>query len=232
MGDGDCCSIGTAHWIHAIRYNMNLTVIVHDNQVYGLTKMQASPTSPVGLHTNTTPHGAILEPLKMLSTTLGVSNVSFVANAVEWIPQSLNDIIRKAYHHKGFSFIRVIQRCPAYLPHLFDPVITHPDSILFLSHKNGIQIPAELAKLYKNVEEHDPANLNRAREIAEQDEKIPIGILYQNENVKCYDEIRRPKKHFSAEEVEKILEKEFDKFSTNPFNGDVTENDERNHNEF
>ena len=47
-GDGDCCSIGAAHWIHAIRYNMNLTVILHDNHVYGLTKKQASPTSPRG----------------------------------------------------------------------------------------------------------------------------------------------------------------------------------------
>src|SRR5210317_1627111 len=135
MGDGDCCSIGTAHWIHAIRYNMNLTVIVHDNEVYGLTKKQASPTSPVGMKTNTTPYGSILQPLKMLSTTLGVSNVSFVANTVVWIPQSLNDILREAFHHKGFSFIRVLQRCPAYLPHLFDRYTSAPDSILYLNHE-------------------------------------------------------------------------------------------------
>ena len=57
-GDGDCCSIGAAHWIHAIRYNMNMTVILHDNHVYGLTKKQASPTSPRGLKSNTTPRGA------------------------------------------------------------------------------------------------------------------------------------------------------------------------------
>ena len=57
-GDGDCCSIGAAHWIHAIRYNMNLTVILHDNHVYGLTKKQASPTSPIGLKSNTTPRGS------------------------------------------------------------------------------------------------------------------------------------------------------------------------------
>ncbi len=56
-GDGDCCSIGAAHWIHAIRYNMNLTAILHDNHVYGLTKKQASPTSPRGLKSNTTPRG-------------------------------------------------------------------------------------------------------------------------------------------------------------------------------
>ncbi|MDQ1344569.1 MAG: 2-oxoglutarate/2-oxoacid ferredoxin oxidoreductase subunit beta, partial [Pseudomonadota bacterium] len=60
-GDGDCCSIGAAHWIHAIRYNTNLTVLLHDNHVYGLTKKQASPTSPRGLKSNTTPRGATLE---------------------------------------------------------------------------------------------------------------------------------------------------------------------------
>ena len=58
-GDGDCCSIGAAHWIHAIRYNMNMTVMLHDNQIYGLTKKQASPTSPRGLKSNTTPRGSL-----------------------------------------------------------------------------------------------------------------------------------------------------------------------------
>ena len=60
-GDGDCCSIGAAHWIHAIRYNMNMTVMLHDNQIYGLTKKQASPTSPRGTKSNTTPRGSYLE---------------------------------------------------------------------------------------------------------------------------------------------------------------------------
>lgn len=226
MGDGDCCSIGTAHWIHAIRYNMNLTVVVHDNEVYGLTKMQASPTSPLGMKTNTTPYGSVLQPLKMLSTTLGVSNVSFVANTVEWIPQSLNDILREAFHHKGFSFVRVLQRCPAYLPHLFDPYTSTPDSILYLNHKNGIQITPELAKIYKNQEEHDPSNLNRAREIAEQDEKIPVGILYRNENVPCYDEIKKPKQFYTFEDRETALENEFEKFSTNSLNGFTNESEE------
>ena len=57
-GDGDCCSIGAGHWLHAVRYNMNMTVMLHDNRVYGLTKNQASPTSPQGLVTSTTPRGA------------------------------------------------------------------------------------------------------------------------------------------------------------------------------
>ena len=56
-GDGDCCAIGTAHWIHAIRYNMKMTVMLLDNHIYGLTKMQTSPTSPVGTKSNTHPYG-------------------------------------------------------------------------------------------------------------------------------------------------------------------------------
>ena len=66
-GDGDCCAIGTAHWIHALRYNMDLTVLMHDNQVYGLTKNQTSPTSPQGLTSNTAPYGSYLEALDPLS---------------------------------------------------------------------------------------------------------------------------------------------------------------------
>ena len=88
-GDGDCCSIGAAHWIHAIRYNMNMTVFLHDNQIYGLTKKQASLTSPVGTRSNTTPRGSYLEPLNPLAVTLGVQNVSFVAQAVDWVPEVL-----------------------------------------------------------------------------------------------------------------------------------------------
>ncbi len=92
-GDGDCCSIGAAHWIHAIRYNMNLTVILHDNHIYGLTKKQASPTSPRRLQEQHDAARRLLEPLNPLTVTLGVQNVSFVAQAVDWIPELLYDII-------------------------------------------------------------------------------------------------------------------------------------------
>ena len=126
-GDGDCCSIGTAHWIHAIRYNIDMTVLMHDNQIYGLTKKQVSPTTPQGLRTSTTPRGAYLEPLNPLSVTLGVANVSFVAQAVDWIPELLYAIVSQAFHHKGFSFVRVLQRCPEFLPDLFEPFLKNPD---------------------------------------------------------------------------------------------------------
>lgn len=226
MGDGDCCSIGTAHWIHAIRYNMNMVAIVHDNEIYGLTKKQVSPTSPQGLKTNTTPYGAYLKPLNILSTTLGVTNASFVANAVEWIPDLLYKIIQAAYHHKGFAFIRVMQRCPHYLPTLFDPVITDPNKILLLTHQNGLQVDDTLKRIYKNQEEHDPSNLHRAREIVSMEGKVPVGILYRNEEVPTYDELRKNTEFYTPEMREKALNKEFDKFAIDIAEAEVAESEE------
>ena len=114
-GDGDCCSIGAAHWIHAIRYNMNMTVLLHDNHIYGLTKKQASPTSPLGTKSNTTPRGSYLDAMSPLTVTLGVQNASFVAQAVDWIPESLFQIITAAFRHRGLSFVRILQRCPEFV---------------------------------------------------------------------------------------------------------------------
>jgi pyruvate/2-oxoacid:ferredoxin oxidoreductase beta subunit/ferredoxin len=110
-GDGDCFSIGTAHWIHALRYNMDMTLMVFDNAVYGLTKAQTSPTSPAGFKTNTHPFGAILEPVNPLTVTLGVTNVSFVAQVVDWNPPLLYQTLKAAYRHHGTGFVRIIQRC-------------------------------------------------------------------------------------------------------------------------
>src|SRR5574341_2662591 len=73
MGDGDCCSIGTAHWIHTLRYNPDLTVMLLDNGIYGLTKNQTSPTTPQGLASNTQPRESFLPPLNPLTVALGVT---------------------------------------------------------------------------------------------------------------------------------------------------------------
>ena len=215
-GDGDCCSIGAAHWIHAIRYNMNLTVFLHDNQIYGLTKMQASPTSPRGLKSNTTPRGTTLEALQPLSVTLGVQNVSFVAQAVDWIPEALYDIVRAAYHHKGLSFVRIVQRCPEWLPKIWDPWLHDPQRILMLHHEQGMQVSAGLANVYRNQAEHDPSNLDRAREIASNTDLIPVGILYHNPSVPCYEELRASGELRTTEYLRKGLEAELDKFTVWP----------------
>jgi 2-oxoglutarate ferredoxin oxidoreductase subunit beta len=215
-GDGDCCSIGAAHWIHALRYNMNMTVFLHDNQIYGLTKMQASPTSPLGTKSNTTPRGSYLEALQPLSVTLGVQNVSFVAQTVDWIPEIMYDIVKAAFHHKGLSFVRIVQRCPEWLPKLFEPWLHDPQKILLLHHENGLQISPSLAKVYKNQERHDPANINRAREMASDSDPIPVGILYRNEEVPCYEDVRASTVLRTPELVRTGLDKEFDKYTIWP----------------
>jgi len=216
MGDGDCCSIGTAHWIHTIRMNPRMVAMMHDNNIYGLTKMQVSPTTPLGHRTNTTPRGAVLRALNPLTTTLGVTNASFVAQVPEWMPELLFDVIRMAYHHNGFSFIRILQRCPHFMPTRFESLLTNPDNLVILTHEDGLHLRETLAKIYKNQQEHDPSNIHRAREIAEWDDKVPVGILYRNESIPRYDELKKPARMPSIEQRQSVLEKAFDRFGILP----------------
>jgi 2-oxoglutarate ferredoxin oxidoreductase subunit beta len=222
-GDGDCCSIGAAHWIHAIRYNMNITVFLHDNQIYGLTKKQASPTSPIGTKSNTTPRGSYLEALNPLSVTLGVQNVSFVAQAVDWAPDMLYDIVKAAYHHRGLSFVRIVQRCPEWLPQSLDPWMHDPSKVQVLHHADGLQPSAGTSKLYKNQVEHDPINIDRAREIASQQDVIPVGILYRNPQVPCYEDLRRSTKLVTPSFVRAGLNAELDKYTVWPENANAAQ---------
>jgi 2-oxoglutarate ferredoxin oxidoreductase subunit alpha len=215
-GDGDCCSIGAAHWIHAIRYNMNVTAILHDNHVYGLTKKQASPTSPRGLKSNTTPRGSALEALNPMTVTLGVTNVSFVAQAVDWIPELLYDILLQAYRHRGFSFVRIIQRCPEFLPKMFEPWLHDPGRTLLLTHRDGLAVSPELSRTYRNQIEHDPSNIDRAREIASAEDPIAVGILYRNPAVPCYEDLRNAGQMRTAEQIRTGFEAELDKFTVWP----------------
>jgi 2-oxoglutarate ferredoxin oxidoreductase subunit beta len=216
-GDGDCTSIGAAHWIHAIRYNMNLTVFLHDNQIYGLTKKQASPTSPIGTKSNTTPRGSYLEALNPLTVTLGVQNVSFVAQAADWIPEVLFDIVKAAYHHKGLSFVRIIQRCPEWLPKSLDPWMHDPNKVQLLHNENGgLQLSAGLSRVYKNQLQHDPMNIDRAREIASNTDLIPVGILYNNPAVPCYEDLRHLDKLRTPDLTRAGLNAELDKYTVWP----------------
>ncbi len=212
-GDGDCCSIGAAHWIHALRYNMNMTVLLHDNQIYGLTKKQASPTSPIGTKSNTTPMGSQLDAMNPLTVSLGVSNDSFIAQAVDWVPESLYEIIKAAHHHKGFSFVRIIQHCTEWLPDAMDPWMNDPNRLLFLHHEKSLQLSPGLSRIYKNQLEHDPLDMNRAREIASDDYVIPVGILYQNADVPRYEETRETGVLRTPDAIRKGLETEFDKYT-------------------
>jgi 2-oxoglutarate ferredoxin oxidoreductase subunit beta len=200
MGDGDCCSIGAAHWIHAIRYNMKMVAMLLDNSIYGLTKKQTSPTTPQGFKTNTQPFGTFLPPLNPLSTTLGTTNVSFVAQTAEWVPGHLYATLRAAYRHPGFAFVRILQRCPMYTQGIYEEAVRNPDLIELLVHDDGVVAP-EVEKVYKNRVSHDPVDLDGARRFAEDTSKIRLGLYYRNEGRARYDLIRKPPRVTSAERI-------------------------------
>jgi 2-oxoglutarate ferredoxin oxidoreductase subunit beta len=215
-GDGDALSIGAAHWIHALRYNMDLTVLLHDNHIYGLTKKQVSPTSPLGTRSNTTPKGSLLPALNPLTVTLGVPNVSFVAQAVDWIPEVLYQIVLAAYRHKGTSFVRILQRCPEFMPGMFDPWVRDPSRTLLLRHEKGIALSPQVAGTYRNQREHDPRDMAAAREIASVDDPIPVGILYHDPDAPRYEELRHGGAIRTAESIRRGLEAELDTFTIWP----------------
>jgi 2-oxoglutarate/2-oxoacid ferredoxin oxidoreductase subunit beta len=186
-GDGDCCSIGAGHWIHSIRYNMKMVVMLLDNNVYGLTKNQTSPTSGRGLVTNTHPRGAWLEPINPIQTTLGVTNVSFVAQTVDWNPAHLFATLAAAHAHPGYAFVRVLQRCPHYTDQVFEIVRKDPNRLVLLNHPDGVQLDESVARFFPRQATHDPSDINEARRLATGVEGIPIGMLYRNEAVPRYD---------------------------------------------
>lgn len=211
MGDGDCCSIGAAHWVHAIRYNMNMVALLLDNSIYGLTKKQTSPTTPQGFSTNTQPGGSFLPALNPLTTMLGTTNVSFVAQTAEWIPAHLYATLRAAYHHKGLGFVRILQRCPMYTPSLYERALRDPSLIELLVHDDGVIAP-ELDGIYANRIMHDPRNLNDGRRLADDTERIRLGVFFRDETRPRYDEIRRPLKVSSADRIA-LLNAELDKYA-------------------
>lgn len=211
MGDGDCCSIGAGHWIHATRYNVHMVALLLDNEVYGLTKNQTSPTTPQGYATNTQPRGSYLPALNPLSVTLGVTNASFVAQTADWIPAHMYATLEAAYRHNGFAFVRILQRCPQYTAPIFEAAVRNPDMSELLVHEDGINVP-DLDGIYKHQLRHDPADLDQARRLAEPNEKIRLGLLYQNTSLPRYDEVREVPS-FTADQKIEMLNKEFDRYA-------------------
>ncbi len=211
MGDGDCCSIGAGHWIHTTRYNPDMVVLMLDNGVYGLTKNQTSPTTPQGRPSNTQPKGAYLPGLNPITATLGVTNASFVAQTGDWIPEHLYQTLSAGFHHRGFAFIRVLQRCPKFTETLFLDAVRDPKNIELLVHPNGISAP-DVEAIYQNHVVHDPADLTNAHRLAQVDGKLRLGLFYRNASLPVYEEVRR--EHLqSAEQKLALLNAELDRYA-------------------
>lgn len=212
-GDGDCCSIGAGHWVHAVRYNMKMTVMLFDNAVYGLTKNQTSPTSPVGMKTNTHPRGAWLPPINPTVATLGFSNVSFVAQTVDWNPVHLYHTLHRAWRHPGLAFVRILQRCPTYSPDVFSELQNDPSRVLLLEHEDGVPVDSALERVFPNRQAHDPSDLGRAFELAGRTDVYAAGLLFCDPSRPRYDEYTAQGLEIGAAERLAAIRGELDRFA-------------------
>jgi 2-oxoglutarate ferredoxin oxidoreductase subunit beta len=137
-GDGDALSIGGNHLIHALRRNVNLKILLFNNQIYGLTKGQYSPTSPVGTRTKSTPMGSIDHAFNPLSLAIG-AEASFVARAIDTDRAHLTDVLRSAAHHRGSAFVEIFQNCNIYNDGAFDFVRDDKTNRIYLEHGKPIR---------------------------------------------------------------------------------------------
>jgi 2-oxoglutarate/2-oxoacid ferredoxin oxidoreductase subunit beta len=120
-GDGDLLSIGGNHLIHALRRNVNLNILLFNNQIYGLTKGQYSPTSEQGKITKSTPFGSLDEPFNPLSLAIG-AEASFVARTHDMDRQHMTDTFRRAWEHDGASFVEIYQNCNVFNDGAFEAI--------------------------------------------------------------------------------------------------------------
>lgn len=118
-GDGDALSIGGNHLVHALRRNVNLTILLFNNRIYGLTKGQYSPTSEVGKVTKSTPMGSLDHPFNTLSLALG-AEATFAARAIDSDRKGLTEVLRAAAQHRGTAFVEILQDCPIFNDGSFD----------------------------------------------------------------------------------------------------------------
>jgi len=135
-GDGDALSIGGNHFIHLLRKNFDIKVLLFNNQIYGLTKGQYSPTSEMGKVTKSTPYGSIEYPFNPAELALG-ANGTFVARTLDRDPKHLRVILERANYHKGTSFVEIYQNCPVFNDaafFIYSDKETKKDEALFLEN--------------------------------------------------------------------------------------------------
>jgi 2-oxoglutarate ferredoxin oxidoreductase subunit beta len=159
-GDGDCYGEGGNHLIHAIRRNINVKLFVHDNQIYGLTKGQASPTSIEGMKTKNQPFGVFSEQLNPMALAVAL-DCSFVARGFSGDGEHLKELIKEAVDHKGFSLVDILQPCVT-----FNRVNTHE------WYKQ---------RVYHLGADYDPEDrIGAFKKALEWGDQIPIGIIFRN----------------------------------------------------
>ncbi|MDB4952646.1 MAG: thiamine pyrophosphate protein domain protein TPP-binding protein [Myxococcales bacterium] len=203
-GDGDGLSIGGNHMVHALRRNMDLKIILFNNQIYGLTKGQYSPTSSVGTRAPSTPSGSIDHPLNPISLALG-AGASFVARAADTDAKLLGSILEQAYKHKGAVFIELLQNCPVFNDGVWEGVKDDPAGrqirleegkpLLFAGGTKGIKLgaglvpeivdvgegKAQLSDLVVHTERGSALYAHLLAQLVQPNFPMPMGVLYRQD---------------------------------------------------
>lgn len=170
-GDGDGYGIGMGHFMHAMRRNINMTYIVHNNQIYGLTKGQYSPTTEKGMKTSSSPHGAVEEPVNPITLALASEGASFIARGFAGDIKHLHELILQGMQHKGYALIDVLQPCVTF------------------NKLNTYEFFKERVYKLQEDETYDMTSKNMARERAmEWHKRIATGVFYKNENAPRYED--------------------------------------------
>jgi 2-oxoglutarate ferredoxin oxidoreductase subunit beta len=141
-GDGDALSIGGNHLIHALRRNVNIKILLFNNQIYGLTKGQYSPTSPLGTVNKTTPMGSLDWPFNPVALALG-AEATFVGRTIDTDRAHLTEVLRRATAHQGTAFVEIYQNCNVYNDGAFDTIREQKENRIVLEQGKPIRFGAE-----------------------------------------------------------------------------------------
>ncbi len=210
-GDGDALSIGGNHFMHALRRNIDIKILLFNNRIYGLTKGQYSPTSVLGtINDKTAPFGTVDQPLNPISLSLA-SEATFVARSVDVYAKRLMDILKKAAEHKGSAFIEIYQNCNIYNDKAFDDftdrpfrddrnvMLEHGKPLIFAQGKKGIRLNGlkpEVVTLGENGitekdlivhDEHNPSLAYLLSRLNHPNFPEPIGV-FRNDRMPSLDE--------------------------------------------
>lgn len=201
-GDGDGFSIGGNHMLHVIRRNVDLQVLLFNNEIYGLTKGQYSPTSRQGTRSPSSPAGSIDSPLSPCNVALGAGG-TFIARSIDTEAKHLSGVVERGYKHQGTAFIEILQNCPIYNDGVFEQVKDKkiaPDFRVELEHGEPILFGADRAKaIHLNRETlqlevvaadskekpplvHDEHNVSQAQLLCAMqgpDFPVAVGVLYR-----------------------------------------------------
>lgn len=196
-GDGDGLSIGGNHLLHLLRRNLDLNVLLFNNEIYGLTKGQYSPTSRIKTVSPSSPRGSIDSPVSPCKFAHGCG-ATFIARSIDTDKAGLSEVLERSYHHSGSSFVEILQNCIVYNNGIFDDLsdkamrqlrVSHAQPLVFgANQEHGLAVSSSLqvevidAHRYPDrVLVHDETNPNLAHMLLNldpQDYPVPIGVIF------------------------------------------------------